>query len=85
VFGPFENRQGNKVVDFLNPRPNLTVRAGRAGGVPTAAETRVTYSVIAQAIDHVTVTVDTIGKFYPRVTPEAALDDVAFNEQVLAA
>jgi uncharacterized protein (DUF433 family) len=85
VFGPFENKQGDKVVDFLNPRPNLTVRAGRAGGVPTAAKTRVTYSVIARAIAGVTVTAETIGKFYPKVTREAALDAVSFNEQVLAA
>jgi uncharacterized protein (DUF433 family) len=82
IYEPFTTKQGVEVVDFTRPREHLEVNARRMGGWPTASGTRVTYDVIAEAVDGETLTYDDVPRFYPGVTPIAARDAVDFDHVV---
>lgn len=84
IYKPFTTRTGAEVVDFTRPRPRLVVDARKMGGWPTVEGTRITYDVVAHAIDGVTLTPDGIGRFYPGVTADAARDALDLDEDVRA-
>lgn len=85
VFKPFNNRQGNAVVDFLNPRPRLSVRATRMGGWPTVAGTRVPYDTVANLVAGGDISYSEVSRHFPTVAPEDVPDAVSFDDQVRAA
>jgi uncharacterized protein (DUF433 family)/DNA-binding transcriptional MerR regulator len=82
IFQPFQNRRGETVVDFLHPRDRLEVRAGRMGGWPTIADTRIPYDTIAELVSGEDVTVDDVDYYYPGVDAQAARDAVDFHAAV---
>ncbi|MDR0482775.1 MAG: DUF433 domain-containing protein [Cellulomonadaceae bacterium] len=82
IYRPFQTRGGTPVADFRKPRPHLQVDAGRQGGWPTIEGTRITYDTVAWAIDGDSVTVENVSRFYPKVTPAAAMDAVSFAQDV---
>ncbi|WP_199731928.1 DUF433 domain-containing protein [Cellulomonas triticagri] len=85
IYESFTTKQGVQVVDFLHPRPRLHVSARRMGGWPTVDDTRVTFDVIARAVDGVTLTADDVPRFYPGVSPDGAHDAVELASAVAAA
>jgi uncharacterized protein (DUF433 family) len=82
VFEPFRNKQGAEVVDFLRPRRNLEVRAGRMGGWPTIADTRIPYDTIAQLVSSGEVPLEAVDYYYPGVSADAARDALDFDAAV---
>lgn len=82
IYKPFTTKAGADVVDFTRPRRHLRVDARKMGGWPTIEGTRVTYDVIAQALDGSDLDSDDIQRFYPGVSAEAAGDAVSFDSQV---
>ncbi|WP_067823959.1 DUF433 domain-containing protein [Nocardia inohanensis] len=86
VFAEFRNFNDTPVVDFLHPRKLLEVREGRMSGWPTIVGTRIPYDTIAglQRGDH-RIDPSDVRRFYPAVSPEAAVDARSFDEQVRSA
>jgi uncharacterized protein (DUF433 family) len=82
IFGPFINRQGKEVVDFLHPRRHLEVRQGRMSGWPTIQNTRVPYDTVARLLSTGDITPDEVESFYPGVSAEAARDARDFDAAV---
>ncbi|MDQ0261034.1 uncharacterized protein (DUF433 family)/DNA-binding transcriptional MerR regulator [Sinomonas atrocyanea] len=82
VLAPFENMQGDIVVDFRRPRPNLEVRERRMGGWPTISGTRIPYNNIALLLQDGSVAPDEVHEFYPSVSAAAAIDAVNFDGTV---
>jgi uncharacterized protein (DUF433 family)/DNA-binding transcriptional MerR regulator len=82
VFAPFTNLQGQNVIDFRRPRPNLEVRERRLGGWPTISGTRVPYDTVALLLRDGTVGPEEASNYYPRVSPAAAMDATDFDEAV---
>lgn len=85
IFKPFGNLQGVQVVDFLHPRPRLSVRASRMGGWPTIEGTRVPYDTIADLVAGGDVPPAEVGRYFPTVNPADVPDAVSFADQVKAA
>ena len=83
VFSPFQNLQGNAVVDFRRPAPDIAVREQRMGGWPTIDGTRVGYDTVAnlQRGDD-PMTPEEVNYFYPTVSPTAAEHALAFDTVV---
>lgn len=84
VFEAFRNRKGQQVVDLRKPSEHLEVGAGRLGGWPTVANTRVPYDDVANLLGDGDVSPDEVSRFYPSVSPEAARDALAFHRDVRA-
>lgn len=82
VLKAFRTEDGADVVDFLSPRPNLTVREQRLGGWPTIAGTRIPYDVIASLMADGSVAPRDIRKLYPSVSAAAARDALRFAESL---
>jgi len=82
MFGAFENRRGEQVVDFLRPRSHLEVRAGRLGGRPTIADTRIGYDTVASLVSGGDVSLERVAYFHPGVSAAAARDAVDFDRLV---
>lgn len=82
VLAPFVNMQGETVVDFRKPRPNLEVREKRMGGWPTISGTRIPYNSIALLLQDGSVEPEEVQDFYPNVSPAAALDAADFDGAV---
>ncbi|MDJ0107717.1 DUF433 domain-containing protein [Rhodococcus erythropolis] len=82
VFKPFINWKGEKVVDFLNPRPHLEVRETRMGGWPTIRGTRVAYGTIANLVKGGEVSAEYVSEYFPTVSPMDVADAVDFDRQV---
>jgi uncharacterized protein (DUF433 family) len=85
IFQPFRNKRGEPVVDFLHPREHLEVRAGRIGGWPTIADTRIPYDTVADLVAAGDVALDEVGYYYPGVDADAARDAVDFQASVRSA
>jgi uncharacterized protein (DUF433 family) len=77
IMGPFMTERG-EVVDLLRPRQHLQVREQKLGGWPTIEGTRVPFDVVADLIADGTITADDVPRYYPSVSPEAALDALDF-------
>lgn len=82
IFEPFKNFNGDDVVDFRRPRPNLEVNPRRMGGWPTVAGTRVPFDAIADLLGDGFYGPEHIEHFYPSVSPEGARDAIDFSEYV---
>lgn len=82
VFRPFTNMQGEEVLDFENPRPNLQLDRDRLAGWPTIKNTRVPYDLVASLLHGGDYSLDDIRLFFPNVSPEAARDAIAFDNLV---
>ncbi len=82
LFEPFTNSKGVQVVNFLHPRPHLSVNPRRIGGWPTAGETRVPYDAVANLMATGEVTSKDVSRFFPSVTASAARDAASFDRQV---
>lgn len=81
VFAPFKNQRGNRVVDLLRPRRNLSVDPETLGGYPVVRGTRVQFDVVASLVR------DGIGPgeikdFYPSVSAPGARDAADFADEV---
>ncbi len=82
IFKPFRTNRGETVVDFLRPRKRLEIRAGRMGGWPTIAATRIPYDTIANLLAGGDITPEQVGYYYPEVDAEAARDALDFHSYV---
>ncbi|GLB62971.1 hypothetical protein NCCP2495_08490 [Dietzia sp. NCCP-2495] len=83
IFESFENRSGRRVVPFERPRKNLRINSRRLGGYPVIVDSRVPYDAVAQLMAGGDVEPDEVAEYYPRVSAEAALDAVSFQQEVL--
>lgn len=85
VFAPFENKQGEQVVNFLRPQPHLEVRETRLGGWPTVENTRVAYDSVAKLVSGEDgIRPEEVAHFYPSVSAEGAVDAKALYDSVVA-
>jgi uncharacterized protein (DUF433 family) len=82
IFKPFRTNRGEAVVDFLRPRRHLEIRAGRMGGWPTIAATRIPYDTIANLLSGGDIAPEQVGYYYPEVDAEAARDALDFHSYV---
>lgn len=82
IFEPFTTNRGEVVVDFLRPRKRLEIRAGRMGGWPTIADTRIPYDTIANLLVDGDIAPEEVSYFYPEVDAEAARDALDFHSAV---
>lgn len=83
IYRPFRNRRNDQVVDFERPRPKLRVDARRLGGWPTIDGTRVPFDTVADAMSGDSpISSEDIRRFYPGVTPAAAVDALDFARDV---
>lgn len=83
IFGAFTNRSGREVSNFLRPRDNLEVRAGRLGGWPTLTGTRIAYDSAAQLVADGSLTPEAVVKhYYPTATVQALRDAADFDAEV---
>lgn len=82
IFESFATHRGNRVVNFLRPREALEVRAGRMGGWPTIADTRVPYDTVASLVAGGDVPAEQVTCYYPGVSADAACDAIDFDESV---
>lgn len=82
VLQRFVTKDGIAVVDFLRPRENVLVDPRRIGGWPTAGQTRVPYDDVALLMATGEVGPADVARFYPSVSPEAAVDALDFSQMV---
>lgn len=82
IFASFTTNRGDVVVDFLRPRKRLEIKAGRMGGWPTIADTRIPYDTIANLLAGGDIAPEDVGYYYPEVDAEAARDAVDFHAAV---
>jgi uncharacterized protein (DUF433 family) len=82
IFRPFENLQGETVVDFEHPRKNLDLIPGRLGGWPTIHDTRVPYDTVASLLKGGDYSLEDVQTFFPAVSIEAAQDAISFDNEV---
>lgn len=82
IFESFRTNRGDTVVDFLHPREHLEIRAGRLGGWPTIAATRIPYNTIADLVSEGEVSLDEVNHFYPGVDADSAADALDFHMAV---
>lgn len=75
------NSHGDHVVNFRQPLPSIEVDARRMGGMPTIAETRIPYLTIASLVATGEITPEEVANYYPGVSAQAALEEVAFDQQ----
>lgn len=82
IFASFTTNRGEVVVDFLRPRERLEIRAGRMGGWPTIANTRIPYDTIANLLADGDISPEGVSYYYPEVDAEAARDALDFHSAV---
>lgn len=82
IFQEFTNFNGDSVVNFEHPRPNLELNSRRMGGWPTIRGTRVPYDAVADLLADGYYNVEDISNFYPTVNPSAAIDALSFASEV---
>lgn len=82
IFAPFTTNRGEMVVDFLHPRKRLEIRAGRMGGWPTIADTRIPYDTIAKLLTGGDIAPGGVSYYYPEVDAESARDALDFYSDV---
>ena len=82
IFAPFTTNRGEVVVDFLHPRKHLEIGAGRMGGWPTIADTRIPYDTIAKLLAGGDVAPEDVSYYYPEVDAESARDALDFHVDV---
>ena len=82
IFKPFVNKRGDQVIDFIAPRPKLSVDPHRLGGWPTIAGTRVPYDTVASALRGGDLRPEDVKHYYPGVSKAAAKDALSFADQV---
>lgn len=81
VFAPFENVQGDEVVDLYAPRPNIEVDPGTLAGYPVIRGTRIEFDLIGSLVED-GVPPERISEMYPSVTADAARDALDFTRAV---
>lgn len=82
IFASFTTNRGEVVVDFLRPRKHLEIRAGRMGGWPTIADTRIPYDTIANLLADGDIAPEEVSYYYPEVDADAARDALDFHSDV---
>ena len=82
IFREFTNFDGNKVVDFERPLPNLEVNPRRMGGWPTIAGTRVPYDAVSDLLADGFYSPADVNRFFPSVNADEAVDALRFSEMV---
>ena len=81
VLEPFAAREGSRGPDLHSPRPELRIAPGKLAGSPHIAHTRVDTEAIA-ALARDGLSLDTIGRLYPRLAPVAIVDALDLERQL---
>lgn len=81
ILAPFQNMQGEDVVDLFRPKPGVRVYPDVRGGYPVIEGTRVPYDLVAGLL-HDGLSADDVCAFYPSVEASAAEGAAAFAQYV---